>query len=497
MDKTSKILLISPPYYRFLGMCNRYYPLGVLALATHLRSQGYQNVCVYDADYNDGPASIDYAAIPDRAPQYLASFGSVGHPIWDEVVQQIAQFRPDVVGLSIWTSYAASAFHIAHLVKATLPGCLTVVGGPHADIRDAEILQQCPDIDFVVRGEGEIALEELIRAHPASAERLTGIGGLTYRAAGGDVVRAQSTSDAHSREFAWPDRSMLMHESSYSGEDMGLVMTSRGCPFSCAFCHDHNRLVVRRPVASVMSEIEHVRRRYRTLLFTIKDDSFTVSRKYVYEFCAALSSMKPKVYWECNTRVDLIDDDMLLTMKRAGCIFVKVGIESGSPRILEEMGKGFSLEQARKASRLLRKIGIHWTGYFLAGLPGETTDDIEKTAAFMQELLPDFACIGIYEPFPGTRLFERGVAAGLYKEQMSLADFFHTTPSQYYLAESGRRSDVLAPTEFTAMEVRVKALFHRYNRGVRPIFRMGYARRGLYWRQPQTLWADFKKLRMY
>ena len=196
-----------------------------------------------------------------------------------------------------------------------------------------------------------------------------------------------------------------MSESRYTSEDMGLIMTSRGCPYGCTYCSTDTRRVSYRSIDNVLKEIRLVKEKYGTSQFSFKDDSFTVNRKRVEDLCDRLIKEKFNINWECNTRVNLINDDLLLKMKRAGCNSIKVGIESGSERVLKEMNKGITHDQVRNAAKLFRKVGIHWTGYFMMGVPGETVEDVYKTLDFMYEVKPDFASIGVYEPFPGTPMF--------------------------------------------------------------------------------------------
>ena len=217
-----------------------------------------------------------------------------------------------------------------------------------------------------------------------------------------------------------------MNRATYSPEDMGLIMTSRGCPFSCTFCATDNRQVRYRSIEHVLREIRHVRDTYGTVHFTLKDDSFTVDKKRVAEFCDALTREDLRIGWECNTRVDLVTEEMLRTMKRAGCNSVKVGIESGSERVLERMNKRITLDQIRAAAGLFRKVGIHWTGYFLIGTPGESLEDIYRTLDFMYEIRPDFAAIGVYEPFPETVMFHEGIRRGLVKAEHAYGGFLRS-----------------------------------------------------------------------
>jgi anaerobic magnesium-protoporphyrin IX monomethyl ester cyclase len=498
-----KVLLIDPPFYRLIGFYNRYFPLGLVSVGTVLQRAGHE-VVVYDADINENACAMDYTRLPDHYRRYLASFQETDHPIWQEVRGTIQQFRPEVVGISIWTAYAASAFHVAGISKAINPACPVIMGGPHATVKAEEVLSICPDVDYVIRGEGEHTALELIQAiadsgrgtNPPSAIRnpqSEAIPGLSFRVDGVIKHNPDRERTRNLDELPVPDRRLLKNETTYSSEDMGLIMTSRGCPFSCAFCVTQTRQVRYRSIEHVLAEIKAVRAAYGTTQFSFKDDSFTVNKKRVAEFCAALVRANLRIGWECNTRVDLVNEEMLRDMKRAGCNSIKVGIESGSETELARMNKGITLEQARRAAALLRNVGIHWTGYFLMGTPGQSLKDIYKTLDFMYEIKPDFASIGVYEPFPGTAMFEEGLRRGLVKLDMSRQDFLETLPNDYYKADARRQVDTIDPAVFASLQAEMKRRFHAYNKGVGRLLKRAKSRAGLYWTQPALLLADFRK----
>jgi anaerobic magnesium-protoporphyrin IX monomethyl ester cyclase len=284
-----------------------------------------------------------------------------------------------------------------------------------------------------------------------------------------------------------------MNRATYSSEDMGLIMTSRGCPFSCSFCVTETRQVRYRSIEHILTEVRHVKAAYGTTQFSFKDDSFTVNPKRVSEFCSALVGENLHIGWECNTRVDLVNEDMLIGMKKAGCNSIKVGIESGSQEVLGRMNKGITLDQARQAAALFRKTGIHWTGYFLMGTPGETVEDLYKTLDFMYEIRPDFASIGVYEPFPGTAMFEEGLKRGLVKPDMAIKDFFEMLPNDYYKADARRQVETIDQEVFEGRQAEMKRQFHAYNKGVGRLLKRAKSRAGLYLAQPALLWTDFRK----
>jgi radical SAM superfamily enzyme YgiQ (UPF0313 family) len=371
------------------------------------------------------------------------------------------------------------------------------MGGPHATAKAGEVLDICPDVDYVVRGEGEYTLLELIRALEKGEATCHSITGLSYRKDNVPVHNPPRSMAVDLHRFPFPDRTLLMHEQHYTSEDMGLIMTTRGCPYACTYCATNTQQVSYRSRDHILEEIQAVKARYGTTQFTFKDDSFTVNRKNVRAFCNALIGAKVHITWECNTRVNLINEPLLRLMKRAGCNFIKVGIESGSERVLQRMNKQITHEQVRQAAQLFRKVGIHWTGYFMMGVPGETEEDIRQTIAFLHEVKPDFASIGVYEPFPGTVMFEEGIQRGLVKPQMTREDFYTMLPNQYYKKNPQQQTDTMTPECFARLEAEIKELIRQYNRHPVRVAKMAQARLRMYWHEPNVLWEDIKKFLSY
>ena len=494
-----RIFLIDPPFYRFIGYYNRYFPLGLSYLAAVLQKNGHE-VLIYDADYNANPSKMDFSQLEKDYPIYLDALKNDDHPIWREMREEIDSFKPQLVGITVWTTFAASSFKTAQLCKQYNKNIPVVFGGPHSTTKFEEIMKICTDVDIIVKGEGENTLLELIEKQEGKdkivPEVLESIKGIAYRK-NAEIV---STPD---REFIeeldslpFPDRELLLNKDSYDSEDMGLLMTSRGCPYRCSYCATNiwKRKTRYRSVDNVIDEIKFIIDNYGTRQFTFKDDSFTVNRERALEFCDELIKEKLDINWDCNTRVNLLDEQSLIKMKQAGCNGIKVGIETGNERVLKLINKRTTLSQAREAARLFRKVGIHWTGYFMMGLPSETKEEIYQTLEFMKELKPDFASLSTYEPFPGTRLFEIGIEKDLVQKDRTLEDFYNISPKYYYVKNINRRVDTMSNEEFEKLESEMKRAFHKYNMGFTRLAKRAKSRNKLYLHDPRMLWGDVKKL---
>ena len=162
------------------------------------------------------------------------------------------------------------------------------------------------------------------------------------------------------------------------------IITSRGCPASCSFCSSPRfwgkTLRFRSPRA-IIDEIRYIRDKYGLIYFSIRDDTFTSDRKRVVEFCRLLLQEKIYILWNCQSRVNAVDEEILCWMKRAGCECVQFGVESGSKRVLMSLGKGITPEQVKRAALATRRVGIHFSIYLITGVPGETEEDLKETTS--------------------------------------------------------------------------------------------------------------------
>jgi radical SAM superfamily enzyme YgiQ (UPF0313 family) len=448
---------------------------------------------------------MDYTRLEEDYPDYLKSVKNDNPPIWQEMRKRIEDFKPDIVGITVWTTFAASAFKVASLCKEYDEDLPVIMGGPHISIKYDEVIKICSHVDFLVRGEGEETILELVnvlqeyvntKKKDNLSNDLSRIKGLSYRDNNQIVHNPSRPFIKDLNSIPYPARELLWNKNTYNSEDMGLLMTSRGCPYNCFYCATSiwERKTRYRSINNVINEIKLVMDNYDTQQFTFKDDSFTVNRQRVIEFCDKLKEENLDISWDCNTRVDLIDEKLLRIMKSAGCNSIKVGIETGSDRLLKLINKKTTLTQARKAAKLIRKAGIHWTGYFMMGLPSETKQETYQTLKFMRELRPDFASLSVYEPFPGTRLFEIGIEKGLVQKERTLEDFYNICPKYYYVKDIKKRVDTMPNEEFEQLESQIKRAFHRYNMGLGKLAKRAMSRSKVYLHEPAIFFGDIKRL---
>jgi len=463
-----------------------------------LQKEGHE-VLIYDADCNVSPSKMELSYLEDSYSLYLKSLKDNNHNVWKEMRKTIHDFNPDLIGITVWTTFVASAFKIASICKSE--NKLVVMGGPHITLKSKEVMEICPDVDFLVIGEGEETFSRLVKSienmgiSGEKEEHFKNLDGISYRLNGKIIHNPLREFIKNLDSLPFPARELLINKNLYDSEDMGLIMTSRGCPYNCAFCATSiwKREVRYRSIDNVIEEIKLVIDNYGTRQFTFKDDSFTVNRKRVLEFCHKLIKENIRIYWECNTRVDHVDEELLMKMKEAGCNGIKVGIETGSERVLKLMNKRITLSQCREAAKLFKKVGIFWTGYFMMCIPSETKDEIYQTMNFMKELKPDFASFSVYEPYPGTDLFKIGIERELIQNERTLKDYYDILPKYYYVKDISRRIDTMDNEELKKIEDEMKNTFHNYNMSYTKLIKRAISRSKLYFNEPKILLRDLKK----
>ena len=322
---------------------------------------------------------------------------------------EIAKRNPSIVGITSTTLTYKSGLQMAKIAKEVHPNCITIMGGPHVTFWDDKALQECPELDVIVRREGEITLLELAQRVEAG-KSFDGVLGITYRK-NGQIVRTSDRpyiEDLDSLPF--PARHLWPMERLREYEDVLYLAASRGCTFWCEFCATvrmHGRKFRMRSPKNIVDELEFLNKTYGVSKFTFCDDAFTVDQARTEALCREIINRKLKIQWNCGTRVDMITKELLAKMKEAGCISVWFGVESGSQHVLDAMKKGISTEQTIKVLGWVRELGLKPVPNVILGFPGETKKTAWETIKFVEKISPD--AMGFYNiatPFPGTPLYD-------------------------------------------------------------------------------------------
>lgn len=487
-----KILLIDPPFRSFAGIFSMYFPLGLAYLAGAAKRAGY-SCKILDMDAAEAKeGSVDFTREYQSYDNYITALNDPKHPSWQLLKRLAVEQQPDVIGITALTTKFGAVIQTAKFCKEVLPNVPIIVGGAHASTMPG-LTAKIPEVDFVLRGESDESFPELLDAIRDKGD-FSKIAGLTYKV-GDKILHNHDRVFAQNLDaLALPDRGALMNPENYSSEDMGVILTSRGCPFRCSYCfHMWERKVRYRSVESVIEEIKEVHQKYGTTQFSVKDDSFTVKRSHVLALCEAFRKLPFKLTFNCTTRVDLLDDELIRIMKQSGLSQLSVGIESGSAEILKQTDKDITHAQILKAADLLNKHGVFWTGYFMIGLPTETEEDILKTLKFLRKSKPHFGGLGVYNPFPGTKLFRQGLEMGLLDAEPPLEHFLHTNPKDLFFKDPRRRVANISHERFTELSEIMSQAFHKHNTNFFNLARRLFARKHVYMYDRRILRRDLIK----
>ena len=365
MSNMVKILLVNP---KPLEAYTVYGPsLGLCYLSSYLKMHGFSDIEGIDLNI-DGDDALD-AAIR----------------------------RADVVGIYCSTKALRPALRAAREAKDA--GKIVVLGGPHPSVLPEEVLRR-EEVDFVILSEGEASFLQLVQALGTGSD-YTGIDGFGYKDSSGRLVINPRTKYIEDLDIIpFPDRNLFRFDQSR----MITFCATRGCPYKCANCQPALSLQTcafrMRSVDNVITELKQIA---PGKIVHFIDNDLTVNKKWIRALCTKIIEEGLKFTWGCQGRVNTLDREIMSLMKRAGCVNIGVGIESGSQQLLDNfLHKQLSLEKARKvvAESLEAKMPLH--GWFIIGIPSETREDMEKTIQFA--LSQPFATVGfsIGTPWPGT-----------------------------------------------------------------------------------------------
>jgi len=322
---------------------------------------------------------------------------------------EVAKTQPDIVGLTSTTLTYKSALRIAKIAKEVWPNCIVAIGGPHVTFWDDRALQEAPYLDTIVRGEGEITMLELA-SRVEEGKPFNDLTGTTCRKGSGIVRNAdrpfleELDSLPFPAHYLWQVGTLRKY-----GTIPYPIMTSRGCVYWCNFCtavRMFGRKYRMRTPKNVVDELEYLQKNYHAEQFTFYDDAFTVDQARTAEICDEIERRGLSIKWDCETRVDMVTKPLLAKMQKAGCIAVWFGVESGSKKVLADMGKGFSLPQTRRAFKWAKEVGLMTVAGVILGFPGETKESAWETVRFVQELNPNDVGFYIATPYPGTPMYD-------------------------------------------------------------------------------------------
>lgn len=381
-----KIVLVRPNYKSHIITP----PLGIGYLASSLKKHGIK------------------AKIIDGLKENL---------IFDELLKKIISEKPDAVGITCLTAFYEEVVNLSLALKDH--GFTVILGGVHPTFLPLDTLKDSK-ADYVVCGEGEIALVKLAKNNfknkLSSNKNIQGVYSLKDLEKGKPIIKAQATNDLNQLPF--PDWKQLdprtypkaPHGAVVKNFPIGVIMTTRGCPYQCTFCASRKfyDLGIRyRSPENVIAEIKYLVKHFSIKEVQFEDDNLTLKREHVEKICHLILKNKLKISWSCpnGIRADRVDEDLMRLMKKSGCYFFAFGIESASSKVLKKIKKMESIETIKKSIETAHKVGIECQGFFIFGLPGETKKTIEESIQFAKNSKLTRAHFMILDIIPGSELW--------------------------------------------------------------------------------------------
>ena len=305
-------------------------------------------------------------------------------------------------------------------------GAKIIAGGPHTTIYPSQSLNQIPEIDILVRGEGEQTLEELIK----SDWQQHGIKGVSYRKENAIIHNMPREHLQNIDEFPFIDRNFFVNDPHIdNGKITSTVLTSRGCPYSCTYCAGSTvsgKAIRQRSAKNIVDELEELNKAHGINRIHFIDNNFVYSKDKILDFTEEFAKRNLGIEWRALVRTDTIarklDKAVLQKMKENGCYLLTFGFESGSQRILNMIKKGSTLEDARIAVKQCKEVGISTKGHFMFGFPTETVGEMEMTLQHAADLGIDTAYFSLVKAYPGTELYKNLAQA---RDEKDLLDYVH------------------------------------------------------------------------
>ncbi|MFX1485513.1 MAG: B12-binding domain-containing radical SAM protein [Promethearchaeota archaeon] len=385
----------------------------------------------YDSRAGSQPMGILYmATVLENNGIGVNVVDQPGEKISDEaLIKKIKRIDPDIVGFSTLVSTGIRAAKQAHYLKKWNPNLPIVFGGYYATMNAERILQKYPQVDYIIKGEGEYSMLSLAQAME-SGGNLKSVGGLVYRENKRVKYGKKEEMILDLDDLPIPRRKFV------KGNDYGYIsgakmpkftsiLSSRGCPFACTYCccaaFAHRRWRPR-GVENVVDEIEQViSEGYENVLFI--DDNFTINKKRVIKICNLIRKRNLEFNWIAEGRVDSASREMFQSMVSAGFKILYIGIESANQRVLDYYNKGTKVNQAVAAVNNARKAGTDIiTGTFIVGAPTETVSEIYNTINFAMKLDLDFPQFNILSAIPGAKIHEELVKSGYINQETGWED---------------------------------------------------------------------------
>jgi anaerobic magnesium-protoporphyrin IX monomethyl ester cyclase len=360
---------------------------------------------------------------------------------WPEIKREVQSFQPDLIGVTSTTENRFQSFKLIRYAKKIYPSALTVLGGPHASMAPEDCLAHIPELDIVVKGEGEMTVLELCqvldnRKDLAALEEIRGI----YFKLEGQIKSTPPRPHIQDLDsLPFPAFHLIPFEKynfrfEVPGEGMlpaVNIMTSRGCPFNCNFCAtpiNWGRAVRMRSPQNVIEEIEFLIKTYGVRVIFFFDDTFNVSKKRVEEICDLILERRLDIFWKCDVRLDLIDKPLLAKMKEAGLFHLSFGLEAASERVRDEIvGKKINIDDFHHLVKWCNELDIIPNAFFIFSHPTETWEEAQETIKIIEKYKDEIeGSIAILHIYPGTPLEQTAKKMNALPKDFSWTKRYHS-----------------------------------------------------------------------
>ena len=370
------------------------------------------------------PTDLMYLAAIAEQERYTAKIKDFSQS--GNFVQELREYNPDYIVANVAMPTFESDMRALHEAKMVLPNAIIIVKGAPFLIYNKNLPYEKPFIDYVIMGEAEYTLRDILRGVPNQE-----IQGICYI----DNMQPQKNEMRpfieNLDELPFPARHLIdnnLYKRPDNGKVQAVIKVSRGCPYHCFFCLAtpvSGEKVRKRSAENIILEIKECVEKYRITNFIFWSDIFNIDRDWTIDLCKKIISSGLKITWSSNTRANTMDDEMAGWMYKSGCRLVSIGVESGSQEILNNIGKKITLDEIRNTVKILKKNKIKIYNYFVLGLPWETEQTANETIKFAIELDSDYVSFYTATPLPGSRFYDYAKEHNLFDNETSFENAYY------------------------------------------------------------------------
>jgi len=365
------------------------------------------------------PNDLMYLAAISEKVGYMAKIKDYGlnNQLVDDFIIDLKEFMPDYILFDVCLPSTDNDLSLCQIIKQFSPSTKIIAKGFSFSYAAKNLMEKYPDLDYAIKGEPELTLEELL-----SDKNLDNIDGLIWRNSTGIIENNNRNLLEDLDYLPFPARH-LIDNTKYKRPDnnkpLAVIKVEKGCPYSCFFClidSISGKKIRYRDTDNIIKEIKECVEKYRIYNFIFWADLFVFDKEWVKNLCDKIIEAKLNISWSATTRINTLDYELAKLMKKSGCKYICMGIESGNQDILDKMNKQINLDQVKEVHKMLKKTGLKTLTHYIIGLPWETEETINETIKFSIELNSDFASFNIATPFPETKFYDYAVKEGLLED---------------------------------------------------------------------------------